>query len=139
MSFLLDTCIVSELRKRQDRVDPGVARWFAGTDTEDLYLSVLVIGEIRRGIESIRHRDPRAAESLDQWLDAIMLQHGERALSVDHEVASLWGHLSAPDPLPVVGGLLAATAMIRGLTLVTRNVKDVERTGVRLLNPFQTQ
>lgn len=135
MSFLIDTNIISELRKR-DRCEPSVARWFSECPEEDIYLSVLTIGEITRGIENIRRRDPHAAASLDRWLKRLQSDHADRILPVDHAAAEEWGRLNVPDPIPVVDGLLAATAKVRGMTFVTRNTHDVERTGVDLLNPF---
>jgi predicted nucleic acid-binding protein len=102
----------------------------------ELYLSVLVVGELRQGVERIRRRDPDQAEKLDRWLLALTARYSPRILAVEVEIAELWGHLNVPDPLPAVDGLLAATAIIHDLTLVTRNTADVERTGVRLFNPF---
>ena len=135
MSYLLDTNVISELRKGA-RADPGVSAWFAGLADEEVYLSVLTIGEIRRGIENVRRRDPAAAGALDSWLARLREAHGERILPVDRAIAEEWGRMSAPDPLPVVDGLLAATAVVLGLTLVTRNIADVESTGALLLDPF---
>ena len=134
-AFLLDTNVVSELRKG-DRADPGVLGWFESTDSEDLYLSVLVVGEIRRGIELIRRRDPAAAQSLEAWLTRVRRQFGDRILPVDEEVAQLWGTLGLERPLPPVDGLLAATALCNDLILVTRNESDVSRAPIRILNPF---
>ena len=135
MSYLLDTNVISELRKGA-RADPGVTSWFAGLADEEVFLSVLTIGEIRRGIESVRRRDPAAAGALDSWLARLTDAHGERILPVDRAIAEEWGRMSAPDPLPVVDGLLAATAVVLGLTLVTRNIADVASTGALLLDPF---
>lgn len=133
--FLIDTNVLSELRKGA-RADVNVRRWFEGIDENSIFLSVLVTGEIRRGIEAIRKRDPRAASTLERWLDNMMEAHSERVLPVDAATADEWGRLDARGSLPVVDGLLAATALVRGLTLVTRNVKDVVRTGVDVLDPF---
>ena len=135
MSFLIDTNVISELRKR-DRCDANVARWYDACPPDDIYLSVLTIGEIRRGIVSIRLRDPTAAAALDGWLQRVLAEHGDHILPVDRAAAEEWGRLSVPDPLPVIDGLLAATAKVRGMTLVTRNIRDVERTGVSCLDPF---
>lgn len=135
MSYLVDTNVLSELRKGQ-RCHPGVRAWFEEVEDADLYLSVLTIGEIRRGIELIRRRDLDAAGVLASWLEELVTTHHERLLPIDRPVAEEWGRLNAPDPLPVVDGLLAATARVRDMTLVTRNVADVERTGVRCLDPF---
>ena len=114
----------------------GWPDWFAGLAEDDLYLSVLTIGEIRKGIERVRLRDWRAAASLERWLHEVIDAHRDRILPVDEAVAEEWGRLNVPDPLPVVDGLLAATAAVHGLVLATRNVKDLRRTGVALLNPF---
>jgi toxin FitB len=133
--FLIDTNVLSELRKGA-RADLNVRRWFEGMDENSIFLSVLVTGEIRRGIESIRKRDPRAALALERWLDNVMEAHSERVLPVDASTADEWGRLDARGSLPVVDGLLAATARVHDLTLVTRNVKDVVRTGVDVLDPF---
>ena len=135
MSWLLDTNVLSELRKRE-RCNPNVAAWFAEVLDDDIYLSVLVIGEIRRGIESIRRRDARAASSLELWLRRLVADHEDRILPVDQRIAEEWGRISVPSRPPSVDGLLAATARVHGLTLVTRNVADVRRTGVLFKNPF---
>ena len=135
MSYLLDTNVISELRKG-DRAAPTVTAWFADLADEEIFLSVLTIGEIRRGIESVRRRDPDSAAALDRWLALLSEAHGDRILPVDRAIAEEWGRMNVPDPLPVVDGLLAATARLLGLTLVTRNVADVEATGVEVLDPF---
>lgn len=135
MSYLIDTNVISELRKG-GRADSGVKSWFAALADEEVFLSVLTIGEIRRGIESIRRRDLEAAAALDSWLGRIYEAHRDRVVPIDRAIAEEWGRMSAPDPLPVVDGLLAATAKVSGLTLATRNVGDIMRTGVELVNPF---
>lgn len=135
MSYLLDTNVISELRKG-DRADAAVRSWFESIDDEEIFLSVLTIGEIRQGIERIRRRDPAAAASLDSWLDRVVETHRERLVDIDRLIAEEWGRMNAPDPLPVIDGLLAATAKVSGHTLATRNVSDVERTGVELVDPF---
>lgn len=137
MSYLVDTNVISELRKGQ-RCDPGVASWFAEVSSSEIYLSVLTVGEIRKGIENIRRRDPRTAEILEAWLRELVASHSERILPIDEVITEQWGRFNVPDPLSVLDSLLAATASVHGLTLVTRNVKDVERTGVACLNPFST-
>lgn len=136
MSYLVDTNVLSELRKGR-RCDPNVFGWFSAVRDEDVFLSVLVIGEVRRGIERIRRRDGRSARILDTWLRRLRASHRDRILPVDDAVAEEWGRLSAPDPIPVVDGLMAATARVHGLTLATRNVRDVARTGVPCVNPFE--
>jgi predicted nucleic acid-binding protein len=134
VSWLLDTNIVSELRKGE-RTNAGVRAWFAAAAEESLFTSVLVVGELRRGIESIRQRDVPSALALEQWLAGLTDEFADRILPVDRAVAEQWGRLNVPDPVPTVDGLLAATALVHGLTLVTRNARDVARTGVPLLDP----
>lgn len=134
MTFLLDTNVVSEIRKRSPH--PGVAEWFDSVSAADLHLSVLVVGEIRQGIERLALRDPVQATVFERWLSRLVHDYCDRIVPVNSDVAEAWGRLNVPDPLPVVDGLLAATALVHGWTLVTRNEADVRRTGVRLLNPF---
>lgn len=133
--LLLDTNVVSELRK-QDRMNPGVQAWWADRQGSQLWLSVLVHGELRRGVELLRRRDEEAAQALDGWLVGLVGEYADRLLPVDERVADAWGRLGIPDAVPVVDGLMVATAIVHDLTLVTRNVGDVERTGVEFLNPF---
>jgi predicted nucleic acid-binding protein len=137
MAWLVDTNIFAEVRKG-DRCDPGVQTWFDDVRAGDLYTSVLVIGEIRRGVESIRRRDHDQATALDQWLLRLQGALEDHVLGIDAVIAERWGRLNVPDPIPVVDGILAATAIERGLTLVTRNTRDVDSTGVVHLNPFSS-
>ena len=136
MSYLLDSNIVSELRKRE-RADASVRQWFADVDDRELFLSVLTVGELRRGIESIHRRDRTRALVLNRWFHALVTQYEARILLVDQKVAEEWGRMNALATLPAIDSLLAATAHVHGLTFVTRNTKDVARTGVPCLNPFQ--
>ena len=117
-------------------MDSSLAAWFSTVEGDDLYLSVLVVAEIRSGIEKVRRRDPAAAAGLEGWLGALVASHAERILPVDLRVAEEWGRLAARRSLPVVDGLMAATALVHGLTLVTRNVRDVSGTGAVVLDPF---
>ncbi len=135
MSFLVDTNVVSELRKGR-RANAKVRDWLRSVDEAALYLSVLVIGELRQGIEGLRRRDPSAAANLDRWLQELVQRHSDRVLPVDAAVADRWGRLNIPDPVSAVDGMLAATALVHSLTLVTRNVRDIRRTGVRYIDPF---
>jgi predicted nucleic acid-binding protein len=134
VTWLVDTNILSELRKRE-RTDAGIRAWFEGTADDEVYTSVLVLGELRRGIESLRRRDASAALALEQWLGRLVAGFADRVLPVDVEIADRWGALNVPDPVPTVDGLLAATALVHDMVLVTRNTKDVQRTGVRYLDP----
>jgi predicted nucleic acid-binding protein len=135
MGYLIDTNVLSELQKGE-RANSHVRAWYAQTRSEELYLSVLVLGEVRQGIERLRRRDPEQAQRLERRMALIKERLTDRILPVSVAVAERWGRNNVPDALPVVDGLLAATALEHGLTLVTRNVRDVERSGVPLLNPF---
>ena len=137
MSWLVDTNVLSELRKG-DRANAGIRAWFADAREDELFTSVLVLGEIRRGIESIRRRDLPSAIALEQWLTRLATDFADRVLAVDARVADRWGGLNVPDPIPTVDGLLAATALVHDLVLVTRNLRDVDRTGARLCDPTAT-
>jgi predicted nucleic acid-binding protein len=137
LSFVLDTNVVSEPRKRS-RADASVMRWFNSVETDDLYISVLVIGEIRQGIEGLRRRDPVQAGHLESWLAGLRRGYADRILPVDLEAAEEWGRMNVPDPISTRGGLMAATAKVRNMTFVTRNTSDVARTGARLFNPFDS-
>lgn len=136
--FLIDTNVVSELRKGP-RADSGVRDWFDEHSTESLWLSVLVVGELRRGVELLRRRDAKAGRSLDRWLQTITADFDDRILPVTTEICERWAVLNVPDPVPVIDGLLAATALVHDLVLVTRNTADIARTGVALENPFTVQ
>lgn len=136
MSFLVDTNVVSELRKGA-RADARVRAWFGAVDGNEIYLSVLVVGEIRRGIESLRRRDRASATALDRWLAKLVADCHERILDVTLDVVTVWGTFNVPDPLPVIDSLLAATAHVHGLTVATRNGSDIARTGVPVVNPFE--
>jgi toxin FitB len=137
VNYLIDTNVISELRKGA-RADPNVVSWFVELADEEVFLSVLTLGEIRRSIESIRRKDPKTAAALESWLGRIADQHRDRVLPVDRAITEEWGRMNVPDPLSVVDGLLAATAKVVGLTLATRNTADVERTGISCINPFST-
>lgn len=134
MSFLLDTNVVSELRKV--RGDPRVATWFRSIASEDLHLSVVVIAELRRGVERIRRRDAAQALQLETWLTRVKDAFGKRILPITVPIAEEWGRINVPDPLPIFDGLLVATAKIHGLTLVTRDISDLQRRGFPVVNPW---
>ncbi|MGQ0464347.1 MAG: type II toxin-antitoxin system VapC family toxin [Sporichthyaceae bacterium] len=135
MSFLLDTNVVSELRK--PRCDENVRRWIAGADRNGLYTSVIVGGELRTGVERLRWHDPVQADRLDRWLVEVLDGFGPRVLQIDEEVADRWGRLNGTlGPFSHTDGLIAATAAVHGLTVVTRNVAHFERTGVPVVDPW---
>lgn len=133
--FLLDTNVVSEFRKR-DRADEHVVGWLADHVRDEFWLSVLVVGELRRGVELLSRRDVTASATLTAWLDSVVDDYEDRILPVTLAVCERWARITVPDPLPTVDGLLAATAIEHDLVLATRNVTDVERTGVAFVNPF---
>ena len=133
--YLLDTNVVSELRKR-GRCDENVAAWYTDVSDNDLFLSVLTLGELRKGIELVRDRDPHQAEVLENWLRHLQQNYEGRILSVDADITDAWGQMHRIRNVPVVDGLLAATAKVHNLTLVTRNIQDVQGLGVNLFNPF---
>lgn len=136
---LMDTNIISEIRKGR-RCDAAVAEWYAGVAEGDLYLSVLVLGEIRKGAElARRRRDYAQAEALESWLQIVAERFAERILPVDAATALTWGRLTALRPLPVIDGLLAATALTQDMILATRNLADFQGLGVQLLNPFESR
>ena len=133
--FLLDTNVVSELRKRE-RASARVLAWFQAHRTEEFWLSVLVVGELRRGVELVARRDHATASALRAWLDSTVHDYADRILPVTLTISERWATLSVPDPIPVIDGLLAATAIEHHLTLVTRNLTDVQSTGADLVNPL---
>lgn len=139
MSYLLDTNVISELRKPSARRNPGVGRWFNQVDSSDLYLSVLVIGELRKGIEAKRSTDPVQATVLDAWLAQVVRAYSDRILPISMGVAECWGRAQMIRSYPVIDALMAATAQENGMTLVTRNVADLVGWPVDglLLNPFE--
>jgi toxin FitB len=134
VKYLLDTNVVSEARK--PRGDERVKRWISSVPVEDLYLSVLTLGEVRRGIGLLERRDPAQAEVYEAWLTTVLRDYADRIIPVDAGAAEEWGSMNVPGPVPVVDCLMAATARFRNMTFVTRNTSDVARTGARLLNPF---
>jgi len=138
MGYLIDTNIISELQKGQ-RTDENVQAWFDKVAENELFLSVLVVGEIRLGIERLRRRDLPQALRLEQRLLVLQAKMAERILPITEAIANRWGKINSGDPLPIIDSLLAATALEHDLILVTRNVRDVERSGVLLLNPFTTR
>jgi predicted nucleic acid-binding protein len=136
LSYLIDTNIISEVRKG-DRCDPNVSAWYASIAEEELFLSTLVLGEIRKGVELTRSRDPDKAAALERWLGQVEAAFGSRVLGIDNLVADRWARMSAIRPIPVIDGLLAATAVTNDLILVTRNDRDIAGLGAMVLNPFR--
>lgn len=134
MAYLLDTCVISELRR--PRCDAGVLAWMGHIQPDEAYLSVLTLGEIRRGIELQRPKDPKAAGALERWLLGLESHYADRILPITAAIADRWGRLSLSQPLPVSDGLIAATALEHKLAVVTRNVADFKRSGVNSINPF---
>lgn len=135
MGFLIDTNVLSEMRK-QARANANVIKWAKRNRASDLFLSVLTLGEVRMGALGLERRDPVGAARVGAWVDALLAHYAGRVLPVTADITETWARLSVPDRLPVVDGLLAATAIAHKLILVTRNTRDVARTGVQLLNPF---
>ena len=136
--YLIDTNVISEARKRV-KANRGVVRFFdaAQVDCDALYVSVITVGEIRRGIELIRHRgDARPARQLESWLELILKEFEDHILDFAHDEAQLWGRLRVPHPENAIDKQIAATALTHDLTLVTRNTDHFEGLGVRILNPF---
>ncbi len=136
--FLLDTNVVSELRKRQ-RVDAGVMAWILEQPDEALYLSVATFGEIRKGIERLRPRDARQAAGLETWAETLESRYQSRLLDISLKIFKQWGLLQAIRPISPIDALIAATALHHDLTLVTRNIDDFEGLGLPVLNPFTGQ
>jgi predicted nucleic acid-binding protein len=132
--YLLDTIVLSELRKR--RRDAGVVAWIGSVAPADLYLSAVTIAEIELGIERQRAVDPAFAQELGAWLDLTLRVYGDRILPLTVAIARRWGRLAAQIGNQELDLAIAATALEHGLTVVTRNVSDFERAGVATLNPF---
>lgn len=135
MTYLLDTNVLSETRKRQPTV--GVAEWIAATPPDRMHISVLTLGEIEQGIARMRGRGDRDQTAvLERWIRDLQAGFEGRILPVSLPVATAWGRQQKTQPLPVIDALIAATARVHGLTVVTRNVKDFEPTGIPVLDPF---
>lgn len=135
--FLLDTNVVSELR-RPARCDPNVLAWARGQAITDFHLSSISILELEIGTQRLSRKDPRQAETLRLWIDKVILPQFEaRILPVDTSIAQRCATLHVPDPRADRDALIAATALVHGMTVVTRNVQDFEPLGVALLNPWQ--
>jgi len=139
VSYLLDTNVISELRKIGDgKADNNVMAWIGAEDATNFFISAITILELERGVLSIQRRDASQGVRLRTWLDNhIRPEFSERILSVDDKIATRCAHLHIPDRRNEVDALIAATALVHGLTVVTRNVRDFEGTGVIIINPWQ--
>lgn len=134
--YLVDTAVISEARKGA-KTNAGVKKFFHETDADDLYLSAQTIGEIRRGLENIRHRgDLPQTKKLEKWLGLVVADYADKILTFDEECAQVWGRLMSPHPQHPIDKQIAAIALIHNLTVVTRNIDDFRGTGVGLINPF---
>jgi predicted nucleic acid-binding protein len=135
MKFLVDTNVISEIGKGRG-CDRNVAAWCQSVELGSVCLSVLVVGELRAGIERLRQRDAGRAARLERSLILTADMFADRIFGVDRRIAESWGRLNAEGRIPTVDGLIAATALVHGMIVVTRNVRDFAGTGVRVLNPF---
>ena len=136
--YLIDTNVISEARKKS-KANKGVRVFFkrAIEDQARMFISVVTVGELRRGVESIRYRgDVRQANQLEKWLEALLAEYQEHILDINQDIAQLWGRLRVPHAENALDNQIAATALIYELTVVTRNDKDFVKTGVPVLNPF---
>ncbi len=136
--FLVDTDVISEARKG-DNGNAGVREFFRGASRNNiaLFLSAITIGELRQGVENIRHRgDSAQAARLERWLDRLTVDYADAILPFDQETAQIWGRLRAPHPENPLDKQIAATALIHDLTVVTRNTDHYQPTGVKIVNPF---
>ena len=136
--YLVDTNVISEVRKKS-KANKGVRAFFKRTieDETRLFISVVTVGELRRGVELIRYRgDVRQANQLEKWLASLLTEYQDHILDINQDIAQLWGRLRVPHSENALDKQIAATALIYELTVVTRNHKDFVKTGVRVLNPF---
>ena len=136
--YLIDTNVISEVRKHS-KANKGVRAFFKRAIEEEtrIFISVVTVGELRRGVEMIRHRgDLRQANQLEKWLEALLLEYKDHILDIDQDIAQLWGRFRVPHPENALDKQIAATALVYDLTVVTRNHKDFSKTGARILNPF---
>jgi predicted nucleic acid-binding protein len=135
--YLVDTNVISEARKGV-KANRGVQKFFQTIASEDLYLSAQTIGEIRRGLENIRHRgDLPQTKKLEKWLDLVVSDYADKILTFDEECAQVWGRLMSPHPEHPIDKQIAAIALLHDMAVVTRNVDDFRGTGVEIVNPFE--
>lgn len=132
--YLLDTNVLSETRKKKTNL--GVVAFLQSVESSVLYMSVLTLGELRKGVAAKKRIDPAAAKVLGSWVDGLEYSFADHLLGIDAAAARVWGEWSAERPRPVIDTLLAATASLRGMTLVTRNTRDLQGIRVKLLNPW---
>jgi toxin FitB len=135
LQYLLDTNVLSETRRKQ--ADERVISFLAAAEPSALYMSVLTLGELRKGVALKKRSDPDSAKKLGVWVDGLEYSFAERILGIDAATARLWGELSAQRPRPVIDTLLAATAVVHELTFVTRNTSDVQGIKLKLLDPWK--
>jgi hypothetical protein len=135
VTFLVDTNVVPELRRGRNAA-PAVTAWFAAVPAEHIFTSVVVLGEVRRGIELLARRDKAQADLLELWYASMRQQLGTRVVPVDEPVMMMWSRISVPDPLPAYDGLIAATALVHDMTVATRNTADFRRVGVTAVDPW---
>ena len=136
MPYLLDTNILSELRKGK-QCDPNVLKWAKATISDRHYISVLSLGEIRKGIELLKRKSPEQCFAFENWLMTLRTEYEDDILTVTDKISDQWGHMMAKQTKSVIDGLLAATALTHKLTMATRNVNDFKNTGIEVINPFQ--
>jgi hypothetical protein len=134
VEYLLDTNVLSESRRK--KADERVIAFLAGSDASALYISVLTLGELRKGVALKKRTDPGNAKKLAAWVDGLEYSFADRILGIDAATARLWGEWSAERPRPVIETLLAATAYARDLTLVTRNIGDVQDLAAKVFDPW---
>ncbi len=136
MAFLLDTNVLSELRKGR-ACDVSVRQWALSVADRQHFISVLSIGEIRRGIETLRRRSPEQCPAFEKWLESLLSRYNEQVIRIDESIVDRWGIMNAERTMPVIDGLIAASAAVYQLTVVTRNIRDFQCSGVPVIDPFQ--
>ncbi len=138
MKYLIDTCIISEFTK--EHPNRNVCEWFETIDEDSMYISVLTFGELRKGISKLSENSKKKTDLL-KWIDALEKRFTGRILDIDMDTAENWGHIQAElekkgQPMPIIDSLIACTGITHSLIVATRNIKDMERSGVDLINPF---